>query len=82
MNGPKPHHSKHKVHWIMDFAREERVRQGLTQTDFSETIEFTMGHLSNYETGYYTVRAIYAVERILNGLGYHLRIHKIPKRTK
>lgn len=71
-------HSTKKVHWIIEFMREERVRQGLTQEEVCQNI---VGHpqnsLSNYETGHYSLRTIFALEQILGALGYKLYIEKI-----
>ena len=71
-----PSHSTNKVHWIPEFIREERVRQGLPQKDLGRKLGFQANHITHYETGYYTIRAVYALEKILHELGYELRIHK------
>lgn len=71
-----PSHSTNKVHWIPRSIREERVKQGLTQRALGKKLGFDARHIANYETGYYTIRAIYALEKILYTLGYELRIHR------
>ena len=77
MTSPKPSHSLNKVHWIPDFIRKERVRQGLTQTVLSKELEgFPARHIAKYETGVHSIPAVYALEKILHALGYELRIHK------
>lgn len=77
-----PFHCTYRVHWIADFARRERVRQGLTQVVLSKKIGFPSKHLSGYETGFYTIRAVYALERVLDGLGYELHIRKKGSRDE
>ena len=71
-----PYHSNNKVHWIPKFIREERVRQDLTHGVLGKELGFHTRHIANYETGHYSIRAIYALEKILHALGYELRIHK------
>jgi len=74
---PGPFHSTNKVHWIPDFIRKERVRQGLTQAALSKELgKFPARHIAKYETGVHSVPAVYALEKILYALGYELRIHK------
>lgn len=77
--GRKPGHSNKKVHWIVDFIRQERVRQGLSQETLGRRIGEGHQNISSYEAGYYGIRAVLTVERILNALGYELRIHKRKK---
>ena len=78
MNGPKPFHSKRKVHWVVEFIREERTRQGLTQLELSEKIGArSRGGISNYESGYYTTRAIFVLDRMLTALGFELHIRRL-----
>lgn len=74
--GPSPFHSTNKVHWIAEFIRKERVRQYLTQTELGERVSSSAKYISSYETGYYSIRAVYALERIIHALGYELQIQK------
>ncbi len=74
-----PFHSTNKVHWIPKFIREERVRQDLTLKEFGKELGLQASHIVNYETGYYTIRAVYTLEKILHALGYELQIHKRMK---
>jgi hypothetical protein len=39
-------------------------------------------NISNYEAGYYGIRAVFAVERILAALGYELHIQEKQNRAK
>lgn len=71
-----PFHGTLRVHWIPDFIRQERVRQGLTLVALSEKLGMANRHLSNYETGHYSIRAVHTLERILAALGYELHIRK------
>lgn len=71
-----PYHSTLKVHWIPEFIREKRVEQCLTQEELGYNIDFTSTLISNYETGYYSIRTVHNLEKILHALGYELRIHK------
>lgn len=72
-------HSPNKVHWIMDFIRNERVRQELTQDALSVKTNMCNSSVSGYETGHNSIRTIFAIERILNILGYKLKIERISE---
>lgn len=74
--GPSPFHSTNKVHWIVKFIRDERVRQNLSQTALGERFGSSAKCISSYETGYCSVRAIYALEKIIHALGHELKIQK------
>lgn len=69
-------HSSNRVHWIPDFIRRERVRQGLTLSTLAYKVNARASHISNYETGCYSIRAVLMLERILAALGYELHIRK------
>lgn len=71
-------HSARKVHWIVDFIRRERVQQKLSQDELGRALGHSRGghHLSNYESGYYSIRVVFALERILNALGHELHIRR------
>ena len=75
-----PFHGTHKVHWIPDFIRQERVQQGLTLVDLANKVGVLDRHISKYETGYFSIRAVFMLEKILAALGYELRIHKVFKK--
>ena len=77
--GPSPFHSTNKVHWITEFIRKERVKQHLTQTELGKKVNSSGKYISGYETGYCSIRAVYALERILHALGHE---SKIQKRTE
>ena len=70
-------HNTTPVHWIAKFLREERVAQGKTQEQISKAANMPHGSVSNYETGYYSIRAVNTIERMLKVLGYKLYIKKI-----
>ena len=73
-------HSTHKVHWIVDFIRRERVQQKLSQDALGRSLGSTIRghHISNYECGYYSTRTLFSLERILNALGHELHIRRKP----
>lgn len=71
-----PYHSTNKVHWIPEFIRKERVRQGLTQKVLSDDLGLPDTLIAKYETGALSIRAVLTLEKILHALGYELRIHK------
>ncbi len=71
-----PYHSTNKVHWIPEFIRKERVRQGLTQRVLADNLGSPDTLIAKYENGALSIRAVLALEKILHALGYELRIHK------
>ncbi len=52
------------------------MKLGLSQKALGQMIGEGNRHVSSYENGYYGIRAVFSVERILHALGYELRIHK------
>lgn len=74
--GPGPFCSTKKAHWIPEFIRKERVKQGLAQAVLGKKLGMPASQVSNYETGHYSLRAIYTLESILEVLGYKLQIQK------
>ncbi len=73
---PAIRHSTHPAHWIVEFIREERVRQQITQGALSLMVSPSRSTVSNYECGYCSLIGVYTVERILAALGYRLSIEK------
>lgn len=69
-------HSVHKVHWIVDFIRRERVEQKLSQRTLSRKAGDNNRNVSNYECGYYSAGSVFALERIINALGHELHIRR------
>ncbi len=76
---PPVAHSKYKVHWVMDFLRAERVRQGLSQQTLAAKAEMFTSALGQYETGRCSLPGLRKIERVLLALGYKLTIQKIKQ---
>jgi len=69
-------HGTQRVHWIAKFIREARVAQGFSQSELAAKCNNCLGSVSNYETGYYSIRGLVALERYLSALGYELHIRR------
>ena len=69
-------HSEHRVHWLPEFIRQERVKQGLSQRTLASRVGADAKSVSNFETGYYTIGVVFAMERMLVVLGYTLTVQR------
>ena len=69
-------HSKHRVHWLPEFIRQERVKQGLSQRALANQAGGDAKSVSNFKTGYYKIGVVFAMERILAVLGYALIVQR------
>ena len=73
---PTVRHSNAKVHWLIDFIRKERVRQGIPLVALSLSISPCQSTMSNYERGAASLVSLRTLERALDVLGYKLHIRK------